>query len=126
MADGAEQMKHILKNVEHEFDVAVGQIGVTVRRGFKWAQVPRGTTVELYYQHSPEKGLSDEFRGTAEVVGHWVGQLHNIPARVIEMEHEASSRLYSGLVESLKRGYGPFEENEYFTALFYRRVTVAG
>jgi hypothetical protein len=121
-----EVIKPILKNVEHEFDVEIGAIGVTLRKGFKWANVERGTLIDLYFQHSAEKGLSDEFRGTARVVGHWVGQLKDLPARVIEMEHEASSRLYGGLLESLRRGYGSVTESDYFTALFYQRVTVAG
>ena len=111
-----------LKNVQHEFSVAVGEIGVTIRRGFKWAQVPVGAVVDLVFQSSPDDVLG-ESRGTAKVTGVWVGRLLDLPARIIEKEHEPSSRTYSELVSSLKRGYGDFNEAEYFTALFYKRLT---
>lgn len=129
-ASGASLLQ--LKNVQHDFETPVGELGVTVRRGFKWAMVPMGTPLELWrcgephYGVCPEIGQGGEYcckqQGVGLVAGHWVGQLKDLPARVIEREHEAESRSYSGLLFSLRRAYGQdFSDGEYVTALFYVR-----
>ena len=35
-----------LKNVQHDFDVEVGSVAVTLRNGFKWATAPRASGIE--------------------------------------------------------------------------------
>jgi hypothetical protein len=127
-----------LKNVQHDFETPVGETGVTVRRGFKWASVATSTQLELWRcevphhgdcpvnSDAPEEGEDRNKncakQGTGRVVGHWVGQLKDLPARIIEQEHEEKSRTYSGLMFSLRRAYGPqLSDNDYVTALFYIR-----
>lgn len=126
-----------LKNVGHDFETRPGETGVTVRKGFKWAAVENGTALELWRCDRPHQGDCPELdqrdpsdvkvfcaqQGTGRVVGHWVGQLKDLPARIIELEHEAKSRLYSGLVGSLARAYGKLSDRHYVTALFYARLT---
>jgi len=140
-----------LKNVQHDFETPVGEVGVTVRRGFKWAMVATSTQLELWRCERPHAGDCPEImpvlqvhtdlqpvaedipgavfcskQGTGRVVGHWVGQLKDLPARIIEQEHEAESRTYSGLMHSLRRAYGPqLSDVHYVTALFYMRQTAS-
>ncbi len=113
-----------LYNVEHDFDVEVGEVGVTLRRGDKWFKVPAGTQLLLIRRDGSGDSAQEGVQGTGEVVGHWYGRLMDLPARVIEKEHEPSSRLYTGLLASLRRAYGEIAEQEMFTALVYRRLTV--
>ena len=122
-----------LKNVKHDFDVEVGSVGVTLRKGFKWATAPRGEELELWECSIAHEGdcpariggrETCTLQGVGTVEGRWVGTLKSLPAKVIELEHEPSSRVYSGLLASLRRAYGPLmPEGEYFTALFYRRTS---
>lgn len=120
-----------LKNVQHDFETPVGETGVTIRKGFKWALVPASTQLELWRCERPHTGICPiadgdysgpcAQQGTGRVVGHWVGQLKDLPARIIEQEHEEKSRAYSGLLFSLKRAYGQVSDGDYVTALFYVR-----
>lgn len=110
-----------LVNLKHDFEVGVGDIGVTLRRGVKWAGRPVGTKLQLVRHEDPE-GKVEQEQGEGVIVGHWVGHLRDLPAVIIEKEHEATSRLYTGLLNSLRRAYGTISESEYFTALFYKRT----
>lgn len=109
---------HILHSL-HSIDVGVGEIGVTVRLGYKWATLPIGKSIYL----CSCSGRDHEIVGEAEVVGIWIGLFHTLPAKLIEQEHEKSSRMYSCLMKSMKKVYGAkFSENETVTALSYRRT----
>jgi hypothetical protein len=104
----------------HSLDVGRGDIGSTVRRGFKWADLKWGETILLCVcTRDPE---THDVQGSGKVTEVWVGQFADIPARYLEFEHETQSRLYSGLLESMEHAYGEdFDELEYVTVLTYRR-----
>lgn len=105
----------------HQIDISVGQIGTTVRRGNKWFNQAKP-------QQEIELCVCNEV-GNHNVIG--VGVIEEmlfttfseIPARLIESEHEMSSRLYSGLLYSMRKAYGKdFNESELVTVIKYRRV----
>ena len=104
----------------HPIDTEVGQLGVTVRLGSKWADlVTHADQLELCV--CTEDGMHIVVgHGTVEEV--WCSPFYQIPARVIELEHEESSRVYSGLIHSMSRAYGSkFDEESTVTVLTYLR-----
>lgn len=105
---------------QHPIDTKPGEVGVTVRRGRKWADLRAGQRIEL------TAGVDDADRrhvGHAEVLETHLCRFEDIPARLIEYEHEESSRLYSGLLASMRRAYGPnFWAREEVVVLVYRRI----
>jgi hypothetical protein len=105
----------------HSLDCEVGQNGTTVRRGDKWAGMQPGDHIELCVcTRDPE---SHDVQGEAMVLGAWEGVFRDVPAWAIEHEHEVRSRMYSGLLASMHKAYGPeFSENERVTVLLYRRA----
>lgn len=119
-----------LKNIQHDFEVEIGDVGVTVRKGSKWADsVDMGLTdVELINCGEPHTGDCTQekgcvYCGTAQLLGYWYGSLENIPKGLLALEHEKASRTYEGLLYSLKRAYGEFDEKDFFTALIYLRIS---
>lgn len=118
--------KFVLDNL-HEIDIDAGEIGVTVRLGRKWFdRLSKGFVLD--------KGslldLQETIGGVSTIVGEgrptdlWLGEFRDLPARLIEKEHEIPSRLYSGLLESMRRAYGPeFDETDEVTAFTYERIS---
>lgn len=117
-----------LKTVQHDFEVEVGRIGVTVRKGFKWAVVPNGTRIELWRCEVPHDGECPQIACSPQgegMIDHrflWVGRLRDLPARLIEYEHEERSRSYSVLLDSLARAYGTVSEDDWVTVMGYLRT----
>lgn len=114
----------------HPLECSVGALGVTVRNGPKWADfVKPGDKIILCVctrdpNFEPPTGDTHEHAGTAEVVSADIYMFRDVPARLIELEHEVSSRMYSGLYNSMKRAYGPsFRQTDIVTVLTYRRLT---
>lgn len=102
----------------HSYDVPAGKIGVTVRRGNKWSTSQPGTFLDLCCCVDGHKIV-----GMGEILKTRYCPFDTILAKDIELEHEGSSRLYSGLLESMRRAYGEeFKEDEYVTLVFYRRL----
>lgn len=114
----------------HMLDTNVGEVGVTVRLGLKWNNLVNiGDWVALCVcmRHSPDHSSvlneTHYLTGIGKVVELWTGAFTNIPARLIEQEHEMSSRNYSGLFDSMKRAYGTaFNADSVVTIVAYERV----
>jgi hypothetical protein len=63
-------------------------------------------------------------QGTGAVLDTWVGRFYDIPARLLQYEHERRSRDYAGLLASMRKAYGDtFGEASFVTVVLYRRVT---
>lgn len=106
----------------HEIDVEVGQIGTTVRRGSKWADTPVDSVIDLCVTR--REGVPPAVEGTARVIRVQKYVFESIPAKLIEEEHEAASRMYSGLLNSMRWAYGPeFSETEEVVCLSYERLS---
>jgi len=116
----------------HSLDCAVGEHGSTVRKGNKWADA-FGLTIELCVCNRiacTEEGPVPFLIGvpTHKIEGHglvtdiWSGLFKDVPARYLEHEHEIRSRQYLGLLDSMRKAYGPdFGENEQVVILTYLR-----
>lgn len=112
----------------HSFDTPVGRTAVTVRRGDKWMQ----RAVDIFAEDQPLFELVQQdprMREVKTVVGHGalisanLTRFCDISARDIQYEHEESSRLYDGLLASMRRAYGDeFSEDENVTVVTYLRV----
>jgi hypothetical protein len=105
---------------QHPIDTKPGQIGITVRRGGKWADVKPGEELELCVGVGPNDQVPVGRCIVKEAV---LCQFINIPARLIELEHEQSSRVYTGLLASMRKAYGAdFNEQEPVVVLAYGRT----
>lgn len=113
----------------HSLDCNVGEPGSTVRKGNKWADA-MGLTLELCVcePYVVPDGIDVPEEMTHTVEGHglvtdiWSGFFKDVPARYLEHEHEIRSRQYSGLLDSMRKAYGPdFGENEQVVILTYLR-----
>lgn len=108
----------VLDNL-HKIDIEPGQIGVTVRRGNKWrARVSKGQRINLQETIDGKSTIV----GMGEVQSFWWGWFNEIPARLVEFEHEERSRLYSGLLDSMRHAYEGFDEYEEVTVFSYVRL----
>ena len=108
----------------HSLDCMVGEYGSTVRKGNKWADA-MGLTLELCvcepYIDIPQE-MTHTVEGHGVVMDIWSGLFKDVPARYLEHEHEIRSRQYSGLLDSMRKAYGPdFDENEQVVILTYLR-----
>lgn len=132
---------YILDNL-HTVDIGVGETGVTVRLGAKWwdrllsylsaDQVPQVETsgkLSFSEEKAPEIRLQETIEGVSEIVGSgevreaMMCRFRDIPARLLEIEHEEESRTYSGLLASMERAYGDdFSEDSRVTVFTYVRV----
>ena len=124
-----------LKNVEHDFEVAVGDAGVTVRLGAKWQAAATGEVVELWLCDEPHDGdcpielpdadrapLCDQ-RGHGKILGWWTGAFTDLPVSLRLIEHEMMARTSKGLYDSMRRAYGDaFGSDSIVTALIYARI----
>lgn len=109
----------------HSLDCGVGEQGSTVRKGNKWADA-MGLTLELCvctpYLEAGDETVDHEIQGHGIVTDIWSGLFKDVPARYLEFEHEIRSRQYSGLLESMRKAYGPdFDGGEQVVILTYYR-----
>lgn len=110
----------------HTLDIAVGEQGSTVRRGFKWAELRSEDMIELCVCSPAQNDLTPPHTvvGTGQVTYVWVGRFIDVPASLLSYEHELRSREYNGLLASMRKAYGEgFLETEYVTVILYRRVS---
>lgn len=104
----------------HPVDIGPGESGVTVRRSEKWANVTPGEALEIY-----SGDIINQVKvGEGKIVSVMSCKFYEIPARLVEMEHEKSSRTYSGLLESMKRAYNEpkFKESDQVVVIAYERL----
>lgn len=118
----------------HPLDVDPGHAASTVRKGIKWKGAvgaelilcvcsDRCLTAECSFPDFDPCDNCDR-QGMGIAIGEWFGQFRNIPARVIEHEHEERSRLYSGLLQSMRKAYGSsFNDQSTVTVLIYDRLS---
>jgi len=108
-----------LQNI-HPIDIAPGEVGVTVRRGDKWANITHGEALEIY-----SGDVANQTKiGEGKVTNVMSCRFSEIPARLVEMEHEKTSRTYSSLLESMKRAYNEpkFKETDQVVVMTYLRL----
>ena len=119
-----------LKNIQHDFDTPAGDVGVTVRLGTKWSHQLPDTVMDLWECPQGHKGDCVEpqcqWRGTARILGSWVGPFDQLPPALLSIEHNNDCRTVDGLAESMLRGYGDkFSAESVVTALIYVRTVRA-
>jgi len=110
-----------LRNLDHGFDLKAGNVGVTIRKGVKWALRP-GSKFALIEQHSDEE-VEDEAVGSGTVLGHWSGRFDEVPANLMKIEHNDAATDPEVCLAMMKAGYGDkFTEADLVTALIYIRT----
>jgi hypothetical protein len=98
----------------------VGINGHKVKVPLKWLTAKDGTPLTLAIWCCANCSV----KGSGSVEATWVGRFHDIPARLLRMEHEVRSRAYDGLFESMQKAYGKgFGEANYVTVVLYRRAS---
>lgn len=101
----------------HSLDIAPGDFGSTVRLGDKWANA-LNEHIELCVC-VPNCHVA----GHGRVIEVYQCKFIDVPARLIQFEHELESRLYSGLYDSMKRAYDDkFDHMSDVTVLVYKRL----
>lgn len=133
--DSKNPLKASVMHMLHSLDCAPGEVGSTVRLGTKWldkvADAPflvlcvcSDRCLDSVCYNNPEGRTCENCsrEGTGEVLEVWSGKFFDIPARLIEMEHEVRSRLYSGLKASMTKAYqSDFNEDSLVTVVTYER-----
>lgn len=109
-----------LRNLDHGFDVPVGEVGVTVRNGHKWS-VTQGLEFNLVEQYS-DPDLDDKVVGQGKVLGFWQGKFKNLPDSLLSIEHNNQCRNYFNLLHTMETAYPGFTEDSEVTALIYERI----
>jgi len=92
-------------------------INVTVRKGVKW----HGAEGEFAARPTKKEGLSDKRKALIVISQTAIHHFRNLPAKVIDLEHDRRARTYSGLLKGMREAYGEdFSENEYVTVVFFK------
>jgi len=116
-----------LQNVRHSFDLAENEIGVTIRKGTKWAEVTIGQTFDLWVCQEGHAGLCREhgceYQGTGVKIGWWTGPLNKLPFGLIELEHNRMARDPQVLMRLMTQAYPGFRAKDIVTALIYLRTS---
>lgn len=125
---GKETFSMPLQNINHSFDIPMGDVGVTIRKGDKWDKVPVGTSLMLWRCTHAHPGvichddIGCRFCGSGTTLGSWYGEMVNLPASLLSMEHNVEARDYNILMGMMQDAYGQdFDENTDVTALIYKR-----
>ena len=111
----------------HSLDIEPGQFGSTVRKGAKWLyRIESEEEIELCVCPNETYHPSDSGKnivGHGRVIDWWYGVFRDIPARLLQWEHEERSRNYKGLHISMQKAYGPdFDEESFVTVFLYVRL----
>lgn len=108
-----------IENLNHTFDLEVGEIGVTIRKGIKWY---------LHSNLSDRVELVENFNGVrktvglGKIIGYWIGEYHNIPEPLVRMEHNKKARSRKVLHKMMVKAYGKIENTDYVIAVLYIRL----
>ncbi len=117
-------MYESLKNIDHSFDIAVGDVGCTIRKGDHWSTIPVGTDLLLMNCSVGHRGpcAADCINeGTGRILGHWKGEFGKLPPALLGIEHNVSARNFDVLREMMRVGYGDIADGDIITALVYVR-----
>jgi hypothetical protein len=108
----------------HTIDIEPGEIGVTVRRGMKWSGAKPGDEIKLCVCVEGDGDTQvHSIVGRGIVTYARLTYMLGIRAWELDHEHSASARTYRGLMDGMRRAYGPdFDEWEDVIVLHYRRV----
>ncbi len=114
---------HVLHTSVAPLDHEVGQVGVTVRNGIKWMQY-QGIFLDLCecVSDGTSKDVMHLITSRGKILNKGTCQFRDIPARIVELEHCADARTYSGLLAAMKRAYPNFTEQNIVTWVEYVRV----
>ena len=86
---------------------------VTIRKGVKWYN-EKGM-----FLARPSDSDSNEVR-QIEIVHTEIYKFEDLPARVIDEEHDERARNYSGLLKGMREAYGQdFRTAEYVTVIYF-------
>lgn len=112
---------HVLHTSVAALDQEVGQLGVTVRNGSKWMQYNSDfmDLCECVIHSSETVHL---ITGRGKIINKGMCPFREIPARIVELEHCADARTYSGLLIAMKRAYPNFTDQNIVTWIEYIRV----
>ena len=116
-----------LKNVNHKFDVGLGDVGCTIRKGIHWASTPIGEHLCLSNcstPHSDRCHAGCYFEGFGQIIGRWVGRLDKLPPTLLSIEHNHRARDMKVLKDMLRDGYGSIDDSNVVTAVIYIRTEV--
>lgn len=118
-----------LQNIDHGFDVERGEIGVTIRKGTKWAHVPRDAELVLFNCGEAHSGectpATCRYCGEGVKRGHWVGKMKHLPKSLLALEHNTEARDLEVLNRMMRTAYGDdFGPETVVTALIYERTIV--
>lgn len=114
-----------LKNINHSFDVKLGDVGVTIRKGTKWYDKGLGTKMELRVCPKGHDGICNSLctnAGMGEIIGRWKGAFANVPDALMSIEHNIECRNKDKCREMMERGYGSLSPHDTVTALIYLRI----
>ncbi|KKM22253.1 hypothetical protein LCGC14_1627260 [marine sediment metagenome] len=114
-----------LKNIDHTFDTALGDVGCTIRKGSKWYEESISNELELRNCPRRHDGVCNSLchhAGTGKVIGRWKGSLLNLPPALLAMEHNIQARDPEKLRVFLEQGYGKICNEDTVTALIYIRT----
>ena len=113
-----------LRNITHGFDVAKGDVGVTIRKGSKWYEHPDSNRMELRICPAAHDGICNSLcknAGIGRKIGGWKGRLIDLPPNLLAIEHNEEARDYEKLKLMLAAGYGSVKDDDVVTALIYVR-----
>lgn len=111
-----------LKNIDHSFDVPIGDVGVTIRKGEKWRNIEIGTNLTLMNCKRAHKGTclkTCRHEGYGEVIGVYKFEARSIPNSLIKIEHNKEARDKEVLIKMLERAYGKIKPMDILTAVIY-------
>ena len=116
-----------LKNVDHTFDLMVGETGFTVRKGEKWYKnLKVGEIIELWKcstQHTGQCSSSTcEYCGQGEIVYSSPEFFKNLSAELLLFQHNKKSRDYHFLFNTMLKSYEKFSYNDVVSLVFYKRL----
>ena len=129
---GGEEMKRLM-NIQHSFDLKVGDVGCTIRRGSKWSKVPVGTELELWNcpkahpgecteQPLPGLQVACKCEGKGKILGSWMGKFIRLPDNLLSIEHNNQCKDFDALTDMMVRAYPDIKLGDIVTALIYERV----
>lgn len=89
---------------------------VTVRKGVRWH------TIEGVHIAKPTDE-NDKRKKKIVILDTEIYRFRELPARVIDKEHDGRARTYLGLLEGMREAYGDdFNEDEYVTVVYFVEV----
>lgn len=114
-----------LQNITHSFDVEIGDVATTVRKGSKWNNVSIGSEFELRVCPSGHDGKCNSLCrkvGFGIKIGAWRGELAKLPGNLLSILGNKHLRDFDKLIIALKRGYGRIKMDDVVTVMIYLRV----